>query len=1165
MTRSVRSERAATQACDRGGVLVVMLIVAAALALVALLWIVSQRPKTSESEQSGGNPAADQLAREKTAAWFAKSAANDTAGALDEAEKALAPLLARKTPAIEDLISGAILARTRYHDRVQDHDAEARKLLARVLEREPDNARAHYMLGYLERLEGKFALAEEHLRAVLKSQPDDLPTKLALAQVIEEKTPKEADALYRSVIGRGVDNAGSWYVTAVFRLAGLMRDLGRDDESERFLGEFQTLLDRGLNAPKQIDEERGNLGNLGAPPPLPIDVAVVVSVPTLGFQETILPELAGFERLRACDLDGDEIMDLVGFGARGITAAVHGRDGTWRAQVLVTGQVDWLITADLTPLSAKAAGEPPSLQDVIASRGKDLVWLRASRDERGQVSWKQEAKPIFSLSSQPRDGLAFDFDHEGDLDLAVVGDFGLRILRNDGARSDLPGAAFTDVTQQSGAPLSRPFAWIISEDFDTDQDVDLLCGGPRDVLMLSNLRGGKLASVTDERLKNFAVTPIRPLCADLDADGRPDLWGAGPYSLLYLNQASTMFRPEQSRGLVRAPESLLAPAVAAEPWAGKPPRELLPADFDGDGLLDAAWLNVDAPDQQVLSAQLAIGRLGQQGFDLVLSKTKSSSQPAIADLDGDAVPEVLVTSAEGLLVSRLTVPEHSSLRLSLRGKKDNRRGVGAVVESRAGGNYQRTYWRGEPTALGLGAATSVDWLRVTWPNGVIQYDLQPEPGSRTITQREGLEGSCPFLYAWDGSKYDFVSDVLGITPLGLPMEPDMLVPPDHDEFVLIRGEQLAAKDGRYEVQLTEELREVTYLDRLRLDVVDHPEGTEIFPNELFCFPPFPLPHVHTLRAPLSPVRAVTSDGRDCTQALARIDNEYTGPTSFAPSQFLGLCPPHWVELEFDAAQLASANKLRLFLTGWFYWTDASVNMSSARDPSFEFIPPIFQVPDGQGGWKDAGPPVGFPAGKTKTMVVDVSDLLPRADPRLRIFTSLRLYWDAVRLAVDDDDAELHVTPIEPASAELWRRGFSELIQDERPEQPARFQWNRLAPRPRWNPHPGFYTKYGETLPLISAIDDQFVVMGSGDALHVEFDASLAPPLPAGWRRDFLLFLDGWAKDRDPNTVSALHVEPLPFHGMTGYPYGKDEEFPRTPETKAWKRQWQTRMPEPWIR
>ena len=47
----------------------------------------------------------------------------------------------------------------------------------------------------------------------------------------------------------------------------------------------------------------------------------------------------------------------------------------------------------------------------------------------------------------------------------------------------------------------------------------------------------------------------------------------------------------------------------------------------------------------------------------------------------------------------------------------------------------------------------------------------------------------------------------------------------------------------------------------------------------------------------------------------------------------------------------------------------------------------------------------------------------------------------------------------------------------------------------------------------------------------------------GWARDFLLLVDGWAKDRDANTAHGQSTEPLPFHAMSQFPYGANEQFP----------------------
>jgi hypothetical protein len=83
-------------------------------------------------------------------------------------------------------------------------------------------------------------------------------------------------------------------------------------------------------------------------------------------------------------------------------------------------------------------------------------------------------------------------------------------------------------------------------------------------------------------------------------------------------------------------------------------------------------------------------------------------------------------------------------------------------------------------------------------------------------------------------------------------------------------------------------------------------------------------------------------------------------------------------------------------------------------------------------------------------------------------------------------------------------------------------------------------------------------MGSGDELRLAFDAAALPPLPAGWVRDLLVEVDGWAKDGDANTAFSQTVEPLPFHGMSRYPYPPEESFPDGPEHRRWREAWNTR-------
>ena len=252
------------------------------------------------------------------------------------------------------------------------------------------------------------------------------------------------------------------------------------------------------------------------------------------------------------------------------------------------------------------------------------------------------------------------------------------------------------------------------------------------------------------------------------------------------------------------------------------------------------------------------------------------------------------------------------------------------------------------------------------------------------------------------------------------------------------------------------------------------------------------------------------------------------------------------------------------MTGWFDWSDSSANMAAARTPGVDFVPPLFQVPDGEGGWRPVGPPHGFPAGKTKTMVVDAGEWLNRDDPRVRVFCTLQLYWDRISLATCADDAPRVRTELDPEVADLWLRGFSDPLATDRADLPERFEWDRIAHHPRWNQHPGLYTKLGDCLPLLGEVDDRFAILGAGDCLTLSFDATALPELPDGWRRDYLVYLDGWAKDRDHNATNVLEVEPMPFHGMSGFPYGEDEHFPDTPAHREWRKTWNTRPAHQWI-
>jgi hypothetical protein len=1086
-----------------------------------------------------------------------------------EALETLQPLVKEKDAALEDLLraANAQLALKEADDR----SAKARPWVERAKKLAPDDPRVLWCEYRLAAVDYDSRAALEVLRKLHALVPDDLTVGLALASTLDELDEPalevEAQALYRKLLEVPVELAGGWRMTMLYRLG---QSLIREDkvaEGQKLLDEMAVLEARGVTRPGVPEHEPDTLGAVKPHTPGLFELAAPVA-PAGAWKEVALGSSDGLTDVLVVQL------------APGATRDVGGGQGADReelyafepkASVVAFGPSGVRVgpaTGELAQVHAGAALDVVALdrRNAGAVKGTDLDKKTGDQDldlvlvggegltllENVGGTWTAGATPLATLSGTSS-LLELDYDHDGDVDVLACHQGGATLLRNDG----LDGSGgFTDATAGAGLPAGIGNGWrATAEDFDRDNDVDVLFVAPTgvSVRLASNERGGRFSDQSATLPPGLGNGWF--VAADFDGDSWPDL------------------------AHVAGDEVVLYTRTALGDWAREPKRFSIPGtrtgepraiDIDLDGALDLVWPRADAPAGALLAPGFANGGVACTLGSNYAAPHTGPAVLRVADLDGDGDQDLVRLDAQGLSAF-LAEGAGQGVTLALQGHKDNARGLGAILELRAGLQYRRIYTRGQPELVGFGGKR-LDVVRVSWPNGVVQslFDLAPkEP--RLIAQRVGLVGSCPFLYTWNGTTYEFVSDVLGITPLGLPMGPGMpgsgpmMVPPDHDEYVLVKGEQLAPKDGFYELQFTEELREVTYLDRIRLDVVDHPADVEVFPNERFSFPPFPEAHTHTVKDALVPLSAVDQTGKDWSGALARDDGSFALPFEPELGQYLGLATPHVLELAFDPARVRDAAKLRLFLNGWFYWTDASVNMAVAAHPEYEFVPPILSVPDGNGDWTELGP-IGFPAGKLKTMAVDVGATLNRADPRIRLFSTLRLYWDSIRLATDADDAPLVTTSLEPASAELWQRGFSrtlarELAPGHRAEW---FEWDVLATFPRWNQHPGLYTKLGETLPLVSAIDDRFVIMGAGDALSVRFDARALPALPSGWRRDFLVFLDGWAKDRDPNTHAALYVEPLPFHGMSGYPYRADERFPDDELHRDWRREWNTRPATRWI-
>ena len=474
--------------------------------------------------------------------------------------------------------------------------------------------------------------------------------------------------------------------------------------------------------------------------------------------------------------------------------------------------------------------------------------------------------------------------------------------------------------------------------------------------------------------------------------------------------------------------------------------------------------------------------------------------------------------------------------------KVNKHGVGSLVEVKAGNLYVARTAGLLPTHFGLGPRTKADVVRATWTNGVPQ-NLFDQKSKSVVKEVQQLKGSCPFVYARNGETgvWSFISDALGRSPVGLLYDGVHLAGADTREWLFIDGGTLKPDaNQRLLVDYTEELWEVAYLDEATLVAVDHPEGTGVVPNER-TIPGVTEKKLFTVARP-RPLRAAFSDasGRleDVTSRLARRDRVYVGP---GPEMFYqGVRHEH--SLVLDLGDVRAGDRIVLFLSGWIFYTDTSINVSISQRKDLAHFPPLLEVPDGAGGWKVAMESFGFPAGKTKTMPVDLTGLVNPSDPRVRIRTTMAIFWDEAFVTVNDPAVDVVLTALAPSSAVLSERGFPRGYR-ETPDGPEVFDHGDVSTAPRWEDVPGRVTRLGDVTELLAKTDDRWVAFKGGDAIRITYDASKLPPLAPGWRRDWILVSDGWDKDFDKNTVTGQSYEPWPFHAMSAYPYPPSERHP----------------------
>ncbi|MFZ0817029.1 MAG: ASPIC/UnbV domain-containing protein, partial [Candidatus Sulfotelmatobacter sp.] len=563
---------------------------------------------------------------------------------------------------------------------------------------------------------------------------------------------------------------------------------------------------------------------------------------------------------------------------------------------------------------------------------------------------------------------------------------------------------------------------------------------------------------------------------------------------------------------------------------------------------------------------------GADGFkdvtsDVGLDKIQLKEPRAIitGDYDNDGATDLLITQNHGpaVLLRNEGGNQNHWLRLSLKGLADNKSAIGTKVEVFAGGNRQKFEIAGSNGYLGqnspyltvgLGDAKQADIVRMLWPTGVLQDEINVAGDKQqNFIEMDRRGSSCPTLFVWNGERYEFVADMLGAGVVGHWVGPRQRDVPRPVEYVKIDRDMISEKDDKLSFRFMEPLEEAVYLDQARMLAVDHPADLDVYPNEYFASnPPYPEFKVVVSKSEDArpPAGAWDEHGHDVLPDL--LAHRYFG--DFTLTQFQGFAKPH--SLTLDLGEAYRGGPLWLLLHGEVEYFSAN-SMYAASQAGVQAISPYVEALVGnekaaQGKWVRVIDDMGFPAGGPRTMTADLSGKLPLGTQKIRITTNLQIYWDSIlidRTSQDSQDQNskgkfqsARLKPVPLVHADLEYHGYPLKIEGTPPGNVQYIYEKTSATGPYTRPA-GTYTRYGDVLPLLTELDDKFVVFGSGDEVRLDFDPSKLPTLPDGWVRDYFFAANGYEKDMDFYAAEGNFVAPLPFLRMGDYPYAPGKSFP----------------------
>jgi Tfp pilus assembly protein PilF len=1035
--------------------------------------------------------------------------------------------------------------------RQRNYDLAAQRL-ERARDLAPQNDQIYDLLGILEADRGHSAEAISDLRRAVDLNPKNLRAAYALAEEIERQGDPNSEADFQQVIEKILaaqpDNLAA--------LLELSRVAAKRGDAATLKSAVAQISARSSFWPSEVEQQLATVQAAAAGTDLRAAATrtvflrnVLMRVPEYRQNLALIKAPAGeeaqpfthFVRLESPVFKPAPADMAIRFVVQPVADAGNHR---W----------DWIGAIQLGSTALPAIAEANG-REVHLSTGATLPFP-------GGPS---------SVPPSPEGVLQVDFNYDFKTDLVLAGAGGVRLFRQDSP------SAFTDVTAQAKLPkavVNAPYTGAWAVDIEADGDLDIVLGASEGLPVVLRNNGDD----TFLAIHPFSgIAGVRGFAwADLDGDGNPDaaiIDGRGRLHV-FMNERQGQFRERP------LPAGLpLVKAIAVADANNDGVLDLLAGQADGaivrisDKDEGESWdtaeiARVPEADRNLVGeVRLHVADLDNNGaLDLFLAPTKQTpgatgaliwlgddkgnfvpldhpAGPALVfdatDLNGDGKLDLLGLSANGQPVQAINqgsknyhwqvVRPHAVQAVG--DQRINPFGVGGEIEIRSGLLVQKQPITGPQLHFGLGEQTESEVVRVVWPNGTVRAEFGVKADMDIVTEQR-LKASCPFLFAYNGKQMEFVKDAvpwgsaigLRINTLGSAQIAAT------GEWYKIGRDQLVPHDGYYDLRITAELWEVYYYDYLALMAVDHPAGTEIFVDERFVIPPLKL-GITTVATPHRIARAIDDTGQDVTDIVSTLDGKALA--SFGRGQYQGITRDHYLEVDLGE-DAPKSGPLFLIAQGSIHDTESSVNVAITQGNRWRAHGLSVEVPDGHGGWVTAQDNLGFPAGRNKTILFNLSNIFRPGTPRqVRIRTNLEIYWDAIQWAQGAPHTPLKTVTLDPSLADLHFRGYSVMHMPGAARAPEVPDYNQIeGSKQRWRDLIGYYTRYGDVRELINHIDDRYVIVNSGDELSLRFVEQ--PPPPAGWVRDFVIVGDGWIKDGDYNSTFSKTVLPLPYHAKNEY-------------------------------